>query len=583
MVEPQLQADTNPWSPRAHDLVDSTSPLHLDDNNSSYDKGADKALVSTQVGGQGQEHGLAPATPISGTEKLGLGMDLALNLSTSTLNEPLDGSMGNKKECKLQLVLQQVSHGKELIDQHLARTGDFLERDVLEHQVQRLQTQVAETRAIVAELETRLNLAEWSNRHIVEELKMLLADAEGTLVGSDESGSENETTSTHGHMQDEDANVIYNRICVVLQSLILDAQKALQRTSISVASSCQCSTCDEISHRHLLPQPIHHSSLNLSASFDSRRFLDRPVMCNQHYSVRPSLYSSNSEYTRILWQQKQQEQHERYRKSCNRINQELDIGLVDARTISMGSESDSSFYGSIPLSSPSSSSPPSSASSTQPSSPISYRPGVLRAPLKSSIKGRLSSDSDASVEPRRKKNQVQFVDSDEVPKRRPSRSPRRVQRRYKSQAVGSNSSTNIIMQLYGLWKQTWLRTRIMHVLTGSVEVMVVVFVLIRSVKASLSWVGLQSWAEVDWFSWLYGQRDSGASAKELYEKIKRDGLQWRRVPMRQIKESEAPEATSLLSPARIVYGPAKKALKDVAAGAALAYVSDNVWRLIKKF
>ncbi|KAF9024072.1 hypothetical protein CPC16_002749 [Podila verticillata] len=139
------------------------------------------------------------------------------------------------------------------------------------------------------------------------------------------------------------------------------------------------------------------------------------------------------------------------------------------------------------------------------------------------------------------------------------------------------------MQLYGLWKQTWLRTRIMHVLTGSVEVMVVVFVLIRSVKASLSWVGLQSWAEVDWFSWLYGQRDSGASAKELYEKIKRDGLQWRRVPMRQIKESEAPEATSLLSPARIVYGPAKKALKDVAAGAALAYVSDNVWRLIKKF
>lgn len=113
--------------------------------------------------------------------------------------------------------------------------------------------------------------------------------------------------------------------------------------------------------------------------------------------------------------------------------------------------------------------------------------------------------------------------------------------------------------------------------------MVVVFVLIRSVKASLSWVGLQSWVEVDWFSWLYGQRDAGASAKELYEKIKRDGLR-RHVQLRQIKEPEAPEAaTSLLSPARVVYGPAKKALKDVAAGAALAYVSDNVWRLIKKF
>lgn len=127
MVEPQLQADTNPWSPREHGLVDWTSPLHLDDNNGSYDKGDDKALASRQVGGQGQEHGLAPATSISGTEKLGLRMDPALNLSTSTLIEPLDESMVSKKECKLQLVLQQFSHGKELIDQHLARTGDFLE------------------------------------------------------------------------------------------------------------------------------------------------------------------------------------------------------------------------------------------------------------------------------------------------------------------------------------------------------------------------------------------------------------------------------------------------------------------------
>ncbi|KAF9311854.1 hypothetical protein BG003_006899 [Podila horticola] len=409
--------------------------------------------------------------------------------------------------------------------------------------------------------------------------------AEGTLVGSDECGSESgETTNFPRHAQDEDVNVIYNRICVVLQSLILDAQKALQRTSISVASSCQCPNCDEINHHHLLPRP--HPSLYLSeSSFDSERFWDHPTPRTQQYTMRPSLYSGNNDYSRILWQQKQQEQHERYRKSCSRLNQELDIGLVDARVVT-GSESDSSFYGSISLASPSSSSPPSSASSTQPSSPISisYRPGVLRAPLKSSIKGRFSSDSEASSEPRRKKNQVQFVDSDETPKRRPSRSPRRVQRRYKSQAVGSNSSTNIVMQLYGLWKQTWLRTRIMHVLTGSVEIMVVVFVLIRSVKASLSWVGLQSWAEMDWFSWLYGHRDSGASAKELYEKIKRDGLQWRHVQLRQIKEPEAPEAaTSLLSPARVVYGPAKKALKDVAAGAALAYVSDNVWRLIKKF
>ncbi|KAG0363979.1 hypothetical protein BG005_000011 [Podila minutissima] len=176
MVEPQL-AGTNPWSPHEYGLVDRTSPLRIDDNNRPYDnRGDDKTLASKDLEhGQGQELGLAP-TSKSGTQKLGLRMDPALNLSTSTLIEPLDENIAIRKECKLQLVLQQVTHGKELIDQHLARTGDFLERDVLEHQVQRLQTQVAETRAIVAELETRLNLAEWSNRHIVEELKMLLAE-----------------------------------------------------------------------------------------------------------------------------------------------------------------------------------------------------------------------------------------------------------------------------------------------------------------------------------------------------------------------------------------------------------------------
>ncbi|KAF9336180.1 hypothetical protein BG006_009449 [Podila minutissima] len=158
MVEPQL-AGTNPWSPHEYGLVDRTSPLRIDDNSKPYDyRGDDKTLASKDLEkGQGQELGLAP-TSKSGTQKLGLRMDPALNLSTSTLIEPLDENIAIRKECKLQLVLQQVTHGKELIDQHLARTGDFLERDVLEHQVQRLQTQVAETRAIVAELETRLNL-----------------------------------------------------------------------------------------------------------------------------------------------------------------------------------------------------------------------------------------------------------------------------------------------------------------------------------------------------------------------------------------------------------------------------------------
>ncbi|KAG0012003.1 hypothetical protein BGZ81_001819 [Podila clonocystis] len=123
MVEPQL-ADTNPWSPQEHGLVDWTSPLLIDDNNGSYDnRDDDKALASNDLElGQYQEH-----TTKSGTQKLGLKMDPALNLSTSTLIEPLDENIDIRKECKLQLVLQQVTHGKELIDQHLARTGNFLE------------------------------------------------------------------------------------------------------------------------------------------------------------------------------------------------------------------------------------------------------------------------------------------------------------------------------------------------------------------------------------------------------------------------------------------------------------------------
>ncbi|KAG0302697.1 hypothetical protein BGZ97_002217 [Linnemannia gamsii] len=54
--------------------------------------------------------------------------------------------------------------------------GDGDEGDVLEHLVQQLQSEVKGTRATVSELETKLNLAEHSNRRIVEELKMLLAE-----------------------------------------------------------------------------------------------------------------------------------------------------------------------------------------------------------------------------------------------------------------------------------------------------------------------------------------------------------------------------------------------------------------------
>ncbi|KAF9570465.1 hypothetical protein EC968_001801 [Mortierella alpina] len=49
------------------------------------------------------------------------------------------------------------------------------EGDVLQHLVQTLQSEVKDSQATVYELESRLNMAEHSNRLIVEELKTLLA------------------------------------------------------------------------------------------------------------------------------------------------------------------------------------------------------------------------------------------------------------------------------------------------------------------------------------------------------------------------------------------------------------------------
>ncbi|KAF9586023.1 hypothetical protein BGW38_010357 [Lunasporangiospora selenospora] len=50
------------------------------------------------------------------------------------------------------------------------------EGKVLEHLFHQLQAEVADTKATVVDLETRLNAAETSNKHIVEELKILLAE-----------------------------------------------------------------------------------------------------------------------------------------------------------------------------------------------------------------------------------------------------------------------------------------------------------------------------------------------------------------------------------------------------------------------
>lgn len=133
----------------------------------------------------------------------------------------------------------------------------------------------------------------------------------------------------------------------------------------------------------------------------------------------------------------------------------------------------------------------------------------------------------------------------------------------------------------------------MHVITGSVEVVIIIWVVIRASRATLSWLGLQPVAHVgDWLSLIYGHRGSvGFSAKDIYAKILKDGVQMRQIKAWAKKEPEAlvgdlvagaVTSSSLLSPSKVVYGPAKRVMAQAATGVVLAYLSDGARRLIRK-
>jgi hypothetical protein len=178
-------------------------------------------------------------------------------------------------------------------------------------------------------------------------------------------------------------------------------------------------------------------------------------------------------------------------------------------------------------------------------------------------------------------------------------------RHFKSQGVGpSPSSDNILVQLYRLWKQSWLRTRIMHVLTGSLEMMLILWVVFKLSEISLRLMGLptrllnetMNQGPQEWLASIYGYRHSaGASAaKELYKRIRQEGLTQRARRILRERESEAllldhikaetapGMPTRHFSPAGMLWGPAGNALAHVISGVVLAYLSDRAKGLSKR-
>ncbi|KAF9084132.1 hypothetical protein BGX23_010820 [Mortierella sp. AD031] len=439
-------------------------------------------------------------------------------------------------------------------------TGDVLE------QVQKLQSEVADTRAVVSDLETRLNAAEHSNKHIVEELKMLLADAEGTLVGSDDSDSgESEVVSSkHGSGSEDESNIVYNRICHALQTLITEAQSALE---------------------------------------------------------------------------KQLEQYERYRRSCDRVSLELEMLLNDTMMDTDYADDYNPLAALFPLltESPFAQTHPGATATTPTTQPLTTSPEGTIVEVKSqSGLGRTESLKAGSRAERMQRNfQAQFLspqvhtnrhysqhydyqrqqqqhnqylkfrpvgadNSSMQPLYRPL--PRHQQRHFRNQGVGASRSQSLLMQLYGLWKQTWLRRRIMHILTGSLEVGLILWVIFKLGEASLSFMGIQllKGGPQTWLLYVYGDREGPGStvAKELYEKIRRDGLRLRQVHLRRAWESEQllQEAAALghghggvggqgrtpFSAAGMVWGPVQRMITHAVTGFVLAYLADHAKRLSKK-
>ncbi|KAF9431458.1 hypothetical protein BGZ76_000280 [Entomortierella beljakovae] len=523
-----------------------------------------------------------------------IGIDSPLNYSSSTLADSTT-------------VLYMTDSGKEL------------EGDVLESLVHTLQSEVEDSKATVHDLEDRLNLRarDVARRPRSEEISY---HAEATL----RKGKSNLTSKGKGTSSVEDSNIVYNRICVALQALIDEAQLSLQRNSAKstvdhgpdiqpISNKAPHSPEPGIS----LPKPTdfeldnniiwHKHEQDLQTLLDPAKIRDDRESYQLDYSP-PSFYSSTDEVSRIYWKQKHEEQHDRYRKSCQRLTLELEGRFQGLSTDSEDSDASFNFkqhtvpkslsvrltpnYASSTASTPNPSTPSTPSTPTTPSQPLQ---GILR-----------SSKKDGSRKDRiKKKYQVQFLNPDiESTSRQTSLSSttmhrqehqqqqQQLQRQFTSRSVGSNRSRGVVLQLYDLWQQTWLRTRIMHVITGSVEIVIIIWVVIKASRLTLTWFGVQPSTVNQWVTFIYGQRDgAGIGAKEIYAKIRKDGFQMRQIKAWGRKESAdivedlvgAAASTSLISPSSIVYGPAKRVVANAATGIALAFLSDGARRLARKF
>ncbi|KAF9139851.1 hypothetical protein BG015_001882 [Linnemannia schmuckeri] len=683
----------------------------------SSDRDLQQQQQSSHVRTWSQEDTIASASDYGGDDRHNTDSNLqrhsddddvleALSLADNTLESTLSSSPNDDPlSLPVSPSSEVIPHTDSAVEGTMVDSGIGIEGEVLEHLVQKLQSEVADTRAVVSDLETRLNAAEHSNKHIVEELKMLLADAEGTLVGSDDSdsGGESEVVgSKHGSGSEDETNIVYNRICHALQALISEAQTALVRNTSAAlfapppsergpcrhhqqqhanrlkqltqnqgpqgqsipglfiddsellsngSSSNQGDTCNHSSCR-----TSRRSSINLSRSpFHLRVASPSSAASVTSSSSRMSRSSSRkSAYSRMIWKEKQLEQYERYRRSCDRVSLELEMLLSDTRMDVDYDDDHSNPLGSLfPLltESPFAHLHPGASETAKGTTPTAAPPLSTATPDDTAKSqpgqgGRAEALRVGSRAERMQRNfQAQFLS----PQVHTSRSyshlydyqghqhqqhapspylrfrssgrgsssmnpilPRQQQpRHFRNQGVGGSRSQSLLMQLYGLWKQTWLRQRIMHILTGSLEVGLILWVIFKLGEASLSFMGvpLLKGGPQTWLLYVYGDRQGPGStvAKELYEKIRRDGLKLRQVHLRRavVRESEqlmqdfvVSEAASGLvglgqpggnqgtktpfSAAEMVWGPVQRMITHAATGFVLAYLADHGKRLSKK-
>ncbi|KAF9574825.1 hypothetical protein EC968_005303 [Mortierella alpina] len=565
----------------------------------------------------------------------------------------------------------------------LADSGVGLEGGMLDRQVQKLQSEVADTRAIVFDLESRLNAAENSNKHIVEELKILLADAEGTLVGSDASDSEDSliVSSKLGSGSDEDSNVVYNRICHALQTLISEAQTALVRTTTT--STTPPLQLDPALRRHPLllddttgssregytddgehsqTGAYRHSSCSNSNSNSiistSRRSSVNSLRVDRPYTHTPTPrlrgHSNRSTFSRMLWKEKQQEQYERYRRSCDRVSLELEMLLHDTILDTSSEPSPSPrLHWSQPTTSSSHSSrghdlwpPPTTTAQTQSSANYSSvqeqdsTTDALKAGSRvATLQQRSSTTILSSPQPCARGSHLQRQRRHDhhpilaghpglLPRTQPYTQthtppyprPLPPDRHFKNQGAGPSRSQSIFVQLYRLWKQTWLRKRIMHVLTGSAEVLLLLYIVLKISEISLEWIGFRMFKGLGPQQWLlyhlYGDGSSltttaaaaaavgggrvggrgGGSfeAKELYEKIIGDSIRGRQMDIWRQQEREllmkdyiASEVASGVprtpfTAAGMIWRPAGRMIAHAVSGIVLAYLSDRVRSIARK-